>query len=147
MIIHFKVKPKGLDIPLCKNCFTLWTGLWSAKPSWSTCKKSLLHTQRFGQTSHPCTVLPFHRKYASLYFRITKLTFYHIRCFLLSKDTFTPNLAEFGPVNFYYLNSWLQICWFHKFEVSCFTPVNAAVRCCCFCDAWLACCCYCFFLA
>ena len=29
---------------------------------------------------------------------ITKLTFYHIRCFLLSKDAFTPNLAEFGPV-------------------------------------------------
>ena len=28
---------------------------------------------------------------------ITKLTFYHIRCFLLSKDAFTPNLAEFGP--------------------------------------------------
>ena len=29
---------------------------------------------------------------------IKKLTFYHIRCFLLSKDAFTPNLAEFGPV-------------------------------------------------
>ena len=29
---------------------------------------------------------------------ITKLAFYHIRCFLLSKDAFTPNLAEFGPV-------------------------------------------------
>ena len=29
---------------------------------------------------------------------ITKLTFYHIRCFLLSKDAFTPNLTEFGPV-------------------------------------------------
>ena len=29
---------------------------------------------------------------------IVKLTFYHIRCFLLSKDAFTPNLAEFGPV-------------------------------------------------
>ena len=27
----------------------------------------------------------------------TKLTFYHIRCFLISKDAFTPNLAEFGP--------------------------------------------------
>ena len=29
---------------------------------------------------------------------ITKLTFYHVRCFLLSKDAFTPTLAEFGPV-------------------------------------------------
>ena len=29
---------------------------------------------------------------------IMKLTFYHIRCFLLSKDALTPNLAEFGPV-------------------------------------------------
>ena len=29
---------------------------------------------------------------------ITKRTFYHIRCFLLSKDASTPNLAEFGPV-------------------------------------------------
>ena len=28
---------------------------------------------------------------------ITKLTFYHIKCFLLSKDAFTTNLAEFGP--------------------------------------------------
>ena len=100
----------------------------------------------------------------SLKTSITKLTFYHIRCFLLSQDAFTPNLAEFGPVtraratnlalnqsrieilrvrkklqnrqklmtfwivlnlwhpessnffefsksvNFYYLNSWLQIC-------------------------------------
>ena len=30
---------------------------------------------------------------------ITKLTFYHIRCFLLSKDAFTPNVAEFGSVS------------------------------------------------
>ena len=29
---------------------------------------------------------------------IKKLTFYHIRCLLLSKDAFSPNLAEFGPV-------------------------------------------------
>ena len=35
----------------------------------------------------------------SLEASITKLTFYHIRCFLLSKDAFTPNLAEFGPVD------------------------------------------------
>ena len=34
----------------------------------------------------------------SLEASITKLTFYHIRCFLLSKDALTPNLAEFGPV-------------------------------------------------
>ena len=34
----------------------------------------------------------------SLEASITKLTFYHIRCFLLSKDAFTPNLAQFGPV-------------------------------------------------
>ena len=38
------------------------------------------------------------KKYVSLEASITKLTFYHIRCFLLSKDAFTPNLAEFGPV-------------------------------------------------
>ena len=30
---------------------------------------------------------------------ITKLTFYHIRCFLLSKDAFTPNLVEFDQVS------------------------------------------------
>ena len=36
--------------------------------------------------------------YVSLEASITKLTFYHISCFLLSKDAFTPNLAEFGPV-------------------------------------------------
>ena len=36
---------------------------------------------------------------ASLEECITKLTFYHIRCFLLSKDAFTPNLAEIGPVS------------------------------------------------
>ena len=35
---------------------------------------------------------------SSLEESITKLTFYHIRCFLLSKDPFTPNLAEFSPV-------------------------------------------------
>ena len=29
----------------------------------------------------------------------TKLTFYHIGCLLLSKDAFTPNLAEFVPVS------------------------------------------------
>ena len=34
----------------------------------------------------------------SLEASITKLTFYHIICFLLSKDAFAPNLAEFGPV-------------------------------------------------
>ena len=34
----------------------------------------------------------------SLEASITELTFYHITCFLLSKDAFTPNLAEFGPV-------------------------------------------------
>jgi len=34
----------------------------------------------------------------SLEASITKLTFYHIRCFQLSKDAFTPNFAEFGPV-------------------------------------------------
>ena len=30
---------------------------------------------------------------------ITKLTFYHIRSFLLSKDAFTSDLAEFGSVS------------------------------------------------
>ena len=30
---------------------------------------------------------------------IILVTFYHIRCFLLSKDAFKPNLAEFGPVS------------------------------------------------
>ena len=34
----------------------------------------------------------------SLEASITKPTFYHIRSFRLSKDAFTPNLAEFGPV-------------------------------------------------
>jgi len=29
---------------------------------------------------------------------ITKPTLHHIKCFPLSKDAFTPNLAEFGPV-------------------------------------------------
>ena len=36
--------------------------------------------------------------YTTVEASITKLTFYHTRCFLLSKDAFTPNLAEFGPV-------------------------------------------------
>ena len=35
---------------------------------------------------------------SSLEASITKLSFYHIRCFLLSTDAFTPNLAEFGPM-------------------------------------------------
>ena len=39
-----------------------------------------------------------HYMYTSLEESITKLTFYHIRCFLLSKDAFTPNLTEFGPL-------------------------------------------------
>ena len=35
---------------------------------------------------------------SSLEASTTKPTFYHIKCFLLSKDAFTLNLAEFGPV-------------------------------------------------
>ena len=34
----------------------------------------------------------------SLEASITKLTFYRIRCFLLSKDAFTPNYAKFGSL-------------------------------------------------
>ena len=51
---------------------------------------------------------------------ITKLTFYHIRCFLLSKDAFTPNLAEFGPVtracttNLALNQSRIEILWVRK---------------------------------
>ena len=46
------------------------------------------------QTSVGCWMLSI-----SLEASITKLTFYHIRCFLLSKDAFTPNLAEFGVIH------------------------------------------------
>ena len=43
--------------------------------------------------------------------KITKLTFYHIKFFELSKDAFTPNLAEFSPVTREFKTSLVSACF------------------------------------
>ena len=46
-----------------------------------------------------CIIIQYSNMWITVEASITKLTVYHIRCFLLSKDAFTQNLAEFGPVS------------------------------------------------